>query len=60
MGKGMVENFNGLVRQYFSKGTKFLDISEARLSDIQAELKLRPRKGLGYQSPHKLKHELTA
>jgi IS30 family transposase len=58
--KGGVENFNGLVRQYFPKGTNFMDVSEARLADIQAELNLRPRKGLGFQSPANLNHKLAA
>ncbi len=58
--KGGVENFNGLVRQYYRKGTNFLDVSEASLADVEAELNRRPRKTLGYQSPENLKHNLTA
>ena len=51
--KGGVENFNGLVRQYFPKGTNFLNVSEAELNE-------RPRKCLGFQSPSNLKHKLAA
>ena len=58
--KGGVENFNGLVRQYLPKGTNFLNISEASLADIEAELNQRPRKCLGFQSPYNLKHKLAA
>ncbi len=58
--KGGVENFNGLVRQYFPKGTNFLNVSEASLADIQTELNQRPRKSLNYQSPDNLKHKLAA
>ena len=58
--KGGVENFNGLVRQYFPKGTNFLNVSEASLADIEAELNQRPRKGLNFQSPENLKHKLAA
>ena len=58
--KGGVENFNGLVRQYLPKGTNFLNISEASLADIEAELNQRPRKCLGFQSPDNLKHKLAA
>ena len=58
--KGGVENFNGLVRQYFPKGTNFLHVSEASLADMEAELNGRPRKCLGFQSPNNLKHKLAA
>ena len=58
--KGGVENFNGLVRQYFPKGTNFLNFSEASLAEIQTELNQRPRKSLNYQSPDNLKHKLAA
>ena len=58
--KGGVENFNGLVRQYLPKGTNFLNVSEASLADIEAELNQRPRKCLGFKSPHNLKHKLAA
>ena len=58
--KGGVENFNGLVRQYFPKGTNFLSVSEASLADTEIELNQRPRKSLNYQSPDNLKHKLAA
>ena len=58
--KGGVENFNGLVRQYFPKGTNFLSVSEASLADTESELNQRPRKSLDYQSPDNLKHKLAA
>jgi len=58
--KGGVENFNGLVRQYFPKGSNFLNVSEASLADIETELNQRPRKRLNYQSPDNLKHKLAA
>jgi len=58
--KGGVENFTRLVRQYFPKGTNFLDVSEARLADIETELNQRPRKCLNFQSPENLKHKLAA
>ena len=58
--KGGVENFNGLVRQYFPKGTNFLNVSEASLADIEEELNQRPRKSLNFQSPENLKHKLAA
>jgi IS30 family transposase len=50
--KGGVENYNGLVRQYFPKGSDFNDISEARLEEVEWEINERPRNVLGYKSPN--------
>jgi IS30 family transposase len=58
--KGGVENCNGLVRQYFPKGTDFLDVDEASLVHVQRELNERPRKTLNYNSPANLQHMLMA
>lgn len=49
--KGGVENYNGLVRQYFPKGSDFSGISEARLREVEAEINDRPRNILGYETP---------
>lgn len=46
-----MENFNGLVRQYFPKGFDFNEISEARLREVEAEINNRPRKMLDYERP---------
>lgn len=58
--KGGVENYNGLVRQYFPKGTNFLNVSEARLAEIETKLNQRPRKGLNFQTPEQLIKNLVA
>ncbi|MFB9898811.1 IS30 family transposase [Cerasicoccus arenae] len=58
--KGGVENFNGLVRQYFPKGTNFLDEGEASLALIETELNQRPRKILHFLSPNNLQHRIAA
>ncbi len=50
--RGTNENTNGLLRQYFPKGTDFAKISKERLKMIQDELNDRPRKTLGFYTPH--------
>ena len=50
--KGGVENYNGLVRQYFAKGSDFREISAERLQEVEDEINNRPRNVLGYASPN--------
>ena len=50
--KGGVENYNGLVRQYFPKGSDFTEITEARLKEVEEEINNRPRNILDYESPN--------
>ena len=45
--RGSNENTNGLLRQYFPKGTDFGAISKAELDAVDDELNDRPRKRLG-------------
>jgi IS30 family transposase len=49
--RGTNENTNGLVRQYFPKGTNFLHISPREVAAVQDQLNHRPRKRLGYHTP---------
>lgn len=49
--KGTNENTNGLIRQYFPKGTDFNNISEAMLKEVELALNSRPRKCLEYKTP---------
>lgn len=58
--KGGVENYNGLVRQYFPKGHDFRTISSSTLQRVEEEINQRPRKVLDYQSPSTLEHKLAA
>jgi transposase, IS30 family len=58
--KGGVENYNGLVRQYFPKGMDFGGITEERLSEVEEEINNRPRNILSYQSPNDLLDQLRA
>lgn len=52
------ENTNGLLRQYFPKGTDLSLISKERLQFVQDELNERPRKTLDYRSPAEVFNEI--
>ena len=58
--KGGVENYNGLVRQYFPKGYDFATITAERLLEVEEEINNRPRNILNYQSPNDLLDHLRA
>lgn len=49
--RGSNENTNGLLRQYFPKGTDFRDITQDDLDRAVNEINNRPRKRLGWKSP---------
>jgi IS30 family transposase len=50
--RGANENFNGLARQYYPKGTDLAAVHlAATVTFVAAELNDRPRKGLGYDTP---------
>ncbi len=49
--RGANENFNGLVRQYFPKGTNLALHSAEHVAHVMKELNTRPRKGLEYDTP---------
>lgn len=49
--RGLNENTNGLLRQYFPKGTDFSRISHRQVARAEKLLNERPRKSLGYQTP---------
>jgi len=49
--KGTNENTNGLIRQYFPKGTDFNAISDDAIKLVENELNNRPRKCLNYKRP---------
>ena len=58
--KGGVENYNGLVRQYFPKGHDFATITPERLQKVVEEINHRPRSTLAYQCPNDLLDHLKA
>ncbi|MEU3729422.1 IS30 family transposase [Streptomyces sp. NPDC033538] len=49
--RGSNENSNGLLRQYFPKGTDLARYSREELDAVAAELNSRPRKTLGWETP---------
>src|SRR5271156_1396502 len=52
--RGLNEHTNGLVRQYFPKGTDFSTLSNADVQRVENKLNSRPRKILGYQTPREV------
>ena len=49
--RGSNENTNGLLRQYFPKGTDLSRFSQAHLNKVALRLNQRPRKTLGFETP---------
>ena len=52
--RGLNENTNGLVRDFFPKGTDFSTISNAEVAKVERLLNARPRKSLGFRSPQEV------
>jgi len=52
--RGLNENTNGLVRQYFPKKYDFARIADKNLQQVQDLLNNRPRKTLGYRTPNEV------
>src|SRR5204863_8362166 len=52
--RGLNENTNGLVRQYFPKKYDFAKITDQELQQVEDRLNNRPRKTLGYKTPNEV------
>lgn len=56
--RGTNENTNGLVRQYFPKGTDFNKVSSYEIKRAQHQLNGRPRKVLNWKTPYVVFNQL--
>jgi IS30 family transposase len=50
--RGLNENTNGLIRQYFPKRTDFAKITDEEIAQVEAKLNRRPRKCLDRKTPN--------
>ncbi|MDP3013930.1 MAG: IS30 family transposase [Candidatus Subteraquimicrobiales bacterium] len=56
--RGTNENTNGLVRQFFPKGTDFTKVSKKEIKQVEKLLNGRPRKVLHWKKPEEVFNEL--
>jgi transposase, IS30 family len=52
--RGLNENTNGLIRDFFPKGTDFSTVTSAEIAKVERLLNSRPRKSLGFRSPQEV------
>lgn len=58
--RGTNENTNGLIRDFFPKGTDFNTVSSREIKRVQRLLNERPRKVLGWETPKATMRQLLA
>lgn len=52
--RGLNENTNGLIRQYFPKNRDFATITQSEINKVMEKLNNRPRKCLGIKTPNQV------
>lgn len=52
--RGLNEHTNGLIRQFFPKGTNFKLVKQQQVDQVVELINHRPRKSLGYRTPHEV------
>jgi len=52
--RGTNENTNGLLREYMPRGCDMSQFSDSEIRWIQNEINMRPRKCLGFRTPHEV------
>jgi transposase, IS30 family len=57
--RGTNENTNGLIRQYFPKGTDFRTVSHCEVRQVENMLNNRPRECLDFETPATVFHKET-
>jgi IS30 family transposase len=57
--RGTNENTNGLIRQYFPKGTDFNKVPVSALKEAERQLNGRPRKILSFLTPSEKFYQLV-
>jgi len=58
--RGLNENHNGLLRQYFVKESPLNTVTRQQVNEAISELNNRPRKTLGYQTPWEVFEQMTS
>jgi len=58
--RGLNENTNGLLRQYFPKSTDFKKVEQSEVRRAVRRLNSRPRKDLGFKTPAQLMNDHRA
>lgn len=56
--RGTNENTNGLIREFFPKGTRYDTISKSKVKKVEKLLNTRPKKCLNYLTPYEVRNNI--